>query len=134
MHDAQRGRCPIKPCKRRLCQGLSIICFIGIGTTLAQQGNSEDESRPPTVRCLATPLTIAPDSSAEITARAMSPQHRPLTYEFSASSGKIESDASSAVFTAFRVSPGPVTVTCTVTDDHGLRASDTVRLNVTRGD
>lgn len=135
--DAARVGGSMRRCKRRLHQGVVAICVIGAGAilALAQPKTSGDASRPPSILCDADPLTIEPDGAAKITAKAFSPAGRPLTYRFTTTGGgEIKSNGTSAVFKAIRVGPGPVIVTCIATDDRGLTASDSVRLNVTRGD
>lgn len=126
----------MKLCQKRLCQGLSAICLLSSAATsmFAQPKGSVDEPRSPSVLCDANPLTIDPEGSATITAKGTSPENRPLTYSFTATTGEVSGNGSSALFKAIRVAPGPLVITCTVADDHGRHASDTVRLNVTRGD
>ena len=126
----------MKLLQKRRHMRLYAACLLSAGVTsvLPQQGAPEDKSRPPVVLCDVNPATVEPDGSATITAKGSSPQNRPLSYAFTATSGEVSSQGNSAVFKAIRVAPGPVIIKCTVTDDHGLIASDTARLNVTRGD
>lgn len=122
-------------CRRMIPQGVVAICVISVGLlAFAQPKVTDDASRPPRVRCDADTLTVDPDGSAKIIAKASSPTNRSLTYRFTTTAGEVKGDGTSAVFKAIRTAPGPVVVTCIVTDDHGLMASDAVRLNVTRGD
>ncbi len=51
---------------------------------------------PPTISCSASPTTVKPGDSATITASASSPQNRPLTYSYSASSGSVNGTGTSA--------------------------------------
>ncbi len=122
--------------KLQLSRQLLAVCILWLGTTvlMAKQRQQPSESKPPTVNCTANPFTVDPGGFATITARAVSSQNRPLTYGYSASSGKVTGSTSSAMFDATGVPPGPVTVTCNVADDLGRRTSDITRLIVTRGD
>jgi hypothetical protein len=85
---------------------------------------------PPTVSCSANPSTIKPGDSSTITATGMSPQNRPLTYTYSASGGTVNGSGTSATYSSTGAPTGPVTVTCTVTDDKGQTASGTTTVNI----
>jgi opacity protein-like surface antigen/outer membrane protein OmpA-like peptidoglycan-associated protein len=78
---------------------------------------------PPTVSCSANPASVAPGGSATITAAAVSPQNRALTYSYASSSGSVRGTGSTAMFSAVGIAPGVVTVTCNVVDDKGQTAS-----------
>jgi len=80
---------------------------------------------PPTISCTANPTTVAPGDSATITAQGVSPQNRPLTYSYSASSGQVSGSSSTATLNTTGVAPGEITVTCNVSDDKGQTASST---------
>ncbi len=86
---------------------------------------------PPTIVCSANPSTVNPGDSSTITAQGSSPQNRPLTYSYSASSGQISGSAESASLNTTGAAPGVVTVTCNVADDSGQTASaeTTVTIN-----
>ncbi|MEO6966308.1 MAG: OmpA family protein, partial [Acidobacteriaceae bacterium] len=86
---------------------------------------------PPTIVCSANPSTVNPGDSSTITAQGSSPQNRPLTYTYSASSGQISGSAESASLNTTGAAPGVVTVTCNVADDSGQTASaeTTVTIN-----
>ncbi len=86
---------------------------------------------PPAILLSADPSTVNPGDSSTITAQATSPQNRPLTYSYTASSGQIEGSTSTATLNTTGVAPGVVTVTGTVTDDTGqtASASTTVTIN-----
>ncbi len=84
--------------------------------------------QPPTVACTANPLTVEPGGSATITAQGVSPQNRPLTFSYSASSGQIHGIANTATLntatlTTAGVAPGIITVSCNVADDKGQDVS-----------
>ncbi len=85
---------------------------------------------PPTVSCSANPSSVMPGDSAMVTAQATSPQNRPLSYSYIASSGAISGTTSSASLSTSGVAPGPITVTCNVVDDLGKTASATTNVNV----
>jgi hypothetical protein len=86
---------------------------------------------PPTVSCSASPSTVNPGDSATITANGVSPQNRPLTYSYSASSGSITGNTSSATLSTAGAAPGTITVTCNVVDDKGQSASSTTSVSIT---
>jgi hypothetical protein len=86
---------------------------------------------PPTVACTASPETVAPGDTSTITAHAVSPQNRPLTYSYSATAGKVMGDSASASLSTAGVAPGAIAVTCNVVDDLGKSASATSNVTVT---
>ncbi len=85
---------------------------------------------PPTVSCSASPSTINPGDKSTITAQGVSPQNRPLTYSYSASSGSISGIGTSATFDSTGAAPGNVTVTCNVADDKDHTASGTALVSI----
>jgi len=85
---------------------------------------------PPTVACSASPSSVMPGDSATITAQATSPQNRPLSYSYTASSGAISGTTSSASLSTSGVAPGTITVTCNVVDDLGKTATATTSVSV----
>jgi hypothetical protein len=85
---------------------------------------------PPTIGCSANPSTINVGDSATITANGISPQNRPLTYSYSATSGAISGNTSTATLTTSGVAPGTITVTCNVVDDKGQTASQMTTVTV----
>ena len=88
------------------------------------------EFEPPTLTCSANPTTIKPGESATITANGVSPQNRPLTYSYQASAGTVSGTGTTATYASQGASPGPITVTCSVTDDKGHTATATTSLNI----
>jgi outer membrane protein OmpA-like peptidoglycan-associated protein len=64
-----------------------------------------------------------PGDSSTITSIASSPQNRPLTYSYSASSGQIAGSTATVTLSTTGVAPGTVNVTCNVVDDLGKQAS-----------
>lgn len=85
---------------------------------------------PPTVSCSANPSTVKPGDTSTITATGVSPQNRPLTYSYTASSGQISGTGNSATLTTTGAPAGAITVTCNVADDKGQTASATTTVNV----
>ena len=85
---------------------------------------------PPTISCSANPSTVNPGDSATVTASGMSPQNRPLTYSYSASSGSVSGSTGSATLSTAGAAPGTITVTCNVVDDKGQTASSTTTVTV----
>jgi outer membrane protein OmpA-like peptidoglycan-associated protein len=78
---------------------------------------------PPTVACSANPSSVISGATSTITAVAVSPQNRPLTYSYSSTSGTVSGSGSTAVLSTAGAMPGTVGVTCTVADDKGQTAS-----------
>lgn len=85
---------------------------------------------PPTVSCSANPATLQLNESSTITANGVSPQNRPLTYTFTATQGQISSTGNVATLGTGGVSPGDITVTCSVADDLGKTANAVAVVNV----
>jgi hypothetical protein len=85
---------------------------------------------PPTISCSANPASVNPGDSSTISASAVSPQNRPLTYSYNATAGSISGTTPSALLSTTGAAPGPITVTCGVTDDKGNNASATTSVNV----
>ena len=86
--------------------------------------------QPPTISCSANPSSVNPGDSSTITANAVSPQSRPLTYSYSATAGSVSGTSSTATLSTAGAAPGPITVTCNVVDDKGNTASSTTSVNV----
>jgi hypothetical protein len=78
---------------------------------------------PPTIACSANPSTVNPGDPSTITAQAVSPQNRPLTYSYSTTAGTITGNNATATLSTTSVPPGPITVTCSAVDDLGKTAS-----------
>jgi hypothetical protein len=73
---------------------------------------------------------VNPGDSSTITASAVSPQNRPLTYSYSPTAGAVQGTSSSATLSTAGAAPGPITVTCNVVDDKGNTASATTSVTV----
>jgi outer membrane protein OmpA-like peptidoglycan-associated protein len=78
---------------------------------------------PPTISCTASPTTIKPGETSTITATGVSPQNRPLTYSFSASSGSVSGSGNSATYSTTGAPTGTSELTCSVSDDKGQTAT-----------
>jgi hypothetical protein len=85
---------------------------------------------PPTISCSANPSSVNPGASSTITASAVSPQNRPLTYSYNATAGSISGTTPSATLSTVGAAPGPITVTCGVSDDKGHSLSARTSVNV----
>ena len=81
------------------------------------------EFEPPTISCSASPTTIKPGDTATVTATGVSPQNRPLTYNYSASAGTITGSGTTAAYSSAGAPTGAVGITCNVSDDKGHSAS-----------
>ena len=81
-------------------------------------------NQPPTVTCAADRSQILPGETATITARAADPEGGPLTYDWSATGGRVTGTGPSATvdFTG-ATPPANAAVTVKVTDDHGQSAT-----------
>ena len=85
---------------------------------------------PPTIGCSADPSTVNPGDNSTITASAVSPQNRPLTYSYNATAGSISGVTPSATLSTVGAAAGPITVTCNVADDTGKQATATTTVSV----
>jgi len=77
------------------------------------------EYEPPTLSCSADPTTLKPNDTSTVTAVAVSPQNRPLTYSYSATAGSISGSGSTAAYNSSGAPTGAVGITCSVSDDKG---------------
>jgi outer membrane protein OmpA-like peptidoglycan-associated protein len=85
---------------------------------------------PPTISCAANPTTIKPGDTATLTATAVSPQNRPLTYTYTATAGTVTPSGSSATYNSAGAPSGSVDVTCNVADDKGHSGTATANLTI----
>lgn len=83
---------------------------------------------PPTIACSANPTEVQPGGTATITAQAVSPQNRPLSYSYSASAGTVTGGGNTAEFSSAGAPTGAVGITCSVSDDksHTVTANTNV--------
>jgi len=86
-------------------------------------GFTVKEFEPPTISCSAVPGTIKPGEGSTITAVALSPQNRPLTYSYSTAAGTVTGTTTTAAFSSTGAAPGSVAINCKVADDKGHTAS-----------
>jgi hypothetical protein len=106
-------------------QGLTASATTSVNVTVASV------SAPPTISCSANPATVTEDSNVLLTALATSPEGRPLTYTWSASSGTISGSGNTATLNTTGAAAGSITVTCSVADNQGLTATATAVVTVT---
>jgi len=90
----------------------------------------EPPKHPPTVSCSPNPATVQAGTPSTITVTGQSPDNRPLTYNFTASGGRIAPNGAQATLDTAGASAGAITVNCTATDDRGLSGSNTTSVNV----
>jgi outer membrane protein OmpA-like peptidoglycan-associated protein/opacity protein-like surface antigen len=86
---------------------------------------------PPTIACSAGPGDIKPGETSTVSAAGISPQNRPLTFNYSTASGTINGSGSTAVFNSAGAPAGPVAITCSVSDDKGQTATANTSVTVT---
>ena len=86
---------------------------------------------PPVIACSSNPSTVLSGEPATITATASSPQNRPLTYSYTASSGSISGNGATTTLNTTGVGGGTVHVNCKVVDDLGLSAVADTSVEVT---
>ena len=89
------------------------------------------EYEPPTITCSANPTTIKPGDTSNVTCAAMSPQNRPLTFSYSASTGTVSGTGTTAVFSSTGAPTGAVEITGTVSDDKGHSVPATTSVTIT---
>lgn len=90
----------------------------------------EKPNQPPTIQCLTTSLDVASGGSVELRARGSDPDNDRLTYTWTTSGGSVAGAGETATFNAAGVRAGSYTVTATVDDGRGGRASCTMTVNV----
>ncbi len=84
----------------------------------------EKPKHPPTVSCSAEPTTVRPGAAVTLTAQATSPDDRPLTYAWTVTSGKLDTDNQATVHVdTTGVAPGTLNANVAVHDDRGLSAN-----------
>ncbi len=86
---------------------------------------------PPTITCSAVPSTVTAGESSTITSQGISPQNRPLTYSFTATSGQLSGTGNTNTLATSGAAPGTITVTCNVVDDLGQTATTNASVTVT---
>jgi outer membrane protein OmpA-like peptidoglycan-associated protein len=90
----------------------------------------ERPNRPPTIECLTTTLDIAAGKTAELKVRTSDPDNDKTTVAWSATGGTVSGTGETATFNATGLRAGTYTVTATVDDGRGGRASCNMTVNV----
>jgi outer membrane protein OmpA-like peptidoglycan-associated protein/opacity protein-like surface antigen len=75
------------------------------------------QPHPPEIACSSNPGTIRTGGTSTIRSNANSPDNRRLTYSYSSSAGTVSGNDASATLSTSGARPGPITVTCTASDD-----------------
>jgi outer membrane protein OmpA-like peptidoglycan-associated protein len=90
------------------------------------------QPHPPIISCSADPATVLTGGTSSITSNASSPDGRRLIYSYSASSGDISGNGSTATLNTGSAQTGSITVTCNVADDRvpALTSSNTTAVLV----
>ena len=85
---------------------------------------------PPTIGCVVNPTTIKPGEIATVTSTGVSPQNRPLTYNYSATGGTISGSGITATYASAGAATGVIGITCQVADDKSHTASANTNLTI----
>jgi len=86
--------------------------------------------KPPVATCSADRTTVAPGEAVTLTARASSPDNRPLNYDWTVTGGRIQGSGATVRWDTTGLSGGTYTATVRVTDDRGLSADCSVTITV----
>jgi len=87
-------------------------------------------NKPPTIECLTTTMDVASGSSIDLRARAADPDGDKLSYSWTSTGGSVSGTGEAASFNASGVKAGSYTVTTTVDDGRGGKASCSMTVNV----
>jgi outer membrane protein OmpA-like peptidoglycan-associated protein len=90
----------------------------------------EPPKHPPTISCSANPTTVQSGQPVTVTCTGQSPDNRPLTYNHTATQGRLTPNGPNATLDTAGLPAGQVSVTSTVTDDRGLTANTSTSFNV----
>ena len=88
------------------------------------------QNRPPTVKAQCDPCTVYVGEQSKLTANANDPDGDPLTYQWTAPTGKLDQPTTPRPIWTAPMQVGSVPVTVTVNDGKGGTASDTVTIQV----
>ena len=88
------------------------------------------QNRPPTVKAQCDPCTVYVGERSQLTASANDPDGDPLTYQWTAPTGKLDQPTTPKPSWTAPMQVGSVPVTVTVNDGKGGTASDTVTIQV----
>jgi outer membrane protein OmpA-like peptidoglycan-associated protein len=91
---------------------------------------NEPPKHPPTISCSANPTTVRAGDTANITCTAGNPDNRPLTYNHTATGGRLTPNGANATLDTAGANAGPITINSTVSDDRGLSANTSSTVNV----
>jgi len=92
---------------------------------------SVKQERSPEIACASDPRTVRTGGTATIRSNANSPDNRRLTYRYSASAGNVSGDDETATLNTAGASPGPIRVTCIVSDDRNPALTASAATTVT---
>jgi outer membrane protein OmpA-like peptidoglycan-associated protein len=90
----------------------------------------EKPHHPPTVSVSANPARIKAGERSAISCNGASPDNLPLTYNYSASGGRVTGNGPQAEFDSTGVPPGTYSVKCEVTDSRGDNAAGSTDIDV----
>jgi len=85
---------------------------------------------PPTIACSASPTEVQPGGTASVTAVAVSPQNRPLTYSYTSTAGTVTGSGATAAFSSAGAPTGTVGITCSAADDKNHTVSANTNITV----
>ena len=88
-------------------------------------------NRPPTIECLTTSVNVESGGTVELRVRTADPDNDTTTVTWTTTGGTISGTGNTATFNATGLRGGTYTVTATVQDGRGGRASCTITVNVT---
>jgi outer membrane protein OmpA-like peptidoglycan-associated protein/opacity protein-like surface antigen len=89
------------------------------------------QPRAPEIACSSDPGTVRTGGTATIRSNANSPDNRSLTYSYTASAGNVSGTDAIATLNTAGAYPGPIRVTCTVSDDRNPALTASARTTVT---
>lgn len=87
-------------------------------------------AQPLAIACSAEPAAVHAGESSTITCEASSPDHRPLSFSFSAPNARLVQRDNTAVLDTRDLAAGPVEVVATASDDHNLTATTKTTVSV----
>jgi outer membrane protein OmpA-like peptidoglycan-associated protein len=91
---------------------------------------NEPPKHPPTISCTVNPATVRAGDPANVACQGNSPDGRPLTYNHTATGGKLSPNGANATLDTTGAAAGPITINSTVSDDRSLTASTSTTVNV----
>ncbi len=90
----------------------------------------EPPKHPPTISCSANPTTVQSGQPSTISCTGQSPDNRPLTYNHTATGGRLTPNGPNATLDTAGAPAGGITVNSTVSDDRNLTANTSTSVNV----